>query len=223
MGAALSTLSLVGSIALPLGSGFAIGLGTRHDVNGWYKDTKRPKWTPPNWVFGPAWSLLYTSMGVASWLVWKQGKGINTPLALYAAQLALNLAWTPLFFKSHKLDLALVDSVAMLGVASAATVKMAEVVPEAQYLMAPYLAWVTFATALNGEILRLNPEKTAIKPRKIKQKIFRGAKNAQKKAKDAGSAAASKTKEAAASVKEAVGGHRGADVSIASTPAPAGR
>eukprot|EP00775_Hariotina_reticulata_P007765 gene7765-7964_t len=105
------------SVALPLGSGFAVGLLSHGDVKegGWYSKLKKPEWNPPNWVFGPAWSVFYTSMGVASWVVIRSGKGGKAlPLTLYFTQLALNLAWTPLFFKAHKLDAALADSVEIL-------------------------------------------------------------------------------------------------------------
>jgi benzodiazapine receptor len=195
MGAALS---LMASVALPLGSGFAVGLATNHEIKGWYAGLKKPKWNPPNWLFGPAWSVFYTSMGVASWFVLQQKGGKRgLPLALYGAQLALNLAWTPLFFKQHALDLALADSVALLGVATAATVKMAEKRPEVIYpLMAPYLCWVTFATALNAEILRLNPEETAVDYKKAKKDVSDGAGKAAAAAKDTADKAATKAKEA---------------------------
>eukprot|EP00878_Enallax_costatus_P001014 GHUV01001148.1.p1 GENE.GHUV01001148.1~~GHUV01001148.1.p1 ORF type:complete len:240 (+),score=101.06 GHUV01001148.1:96-815(+) len=189
MGAALS---LMGTVALPLGSGFAVSLLTNHQIKGWYAGLKKPKWNPPNWLFGPAWSLLYTSMGVASWFVLQQKGKRGVPLALYGAQLALNLAWTPLFFQQHALDLALADSVALLGVATAASVKMAEKRPEVIWpLMGPYLCWITFATALNAEVLRLNPDETAIDYKKCKREVKEGADKVSSAAKDtAGQAAA---------------------------------
>ncbi|KAF8054879.1 Tspo [Scenedesmus sp. PABB004] len=190
MGAAFS---LLGAVALPLGSGFAVGLATQHDIKGWYGGLKKPSWNPPNWIFAPAWSVFYTSMGLASWFVIRQKDGRRVPLALYAAQLALNLAWTPLFFKQHALDLALADSVALLGVAAAASAKMAKERPGVVWpLMGPYLCWVTFATALNAEILRLNPSETAIDYSKL-----------QKSAKDTADKAAARAKEDTAKVKAA--------------------
>lgn len=191
---------------MPLGSGFAVGLMANHDIKGWYGGLKKPKWNPPNWLFGPAWSVLYTSMGVASWFVLKSSKGGRAlPISLYMTQLALNLAWTPLFFQKHWADLALVDSVALLGVATAASVKMADkagakiVWP----LMAPYLMWVTFATALTGEILRLNPDETAIDYKKLKRDVKDGAEKAKKRAKeDTAKVAAAVTDTAAAAVEK---------------------
>lgn len=71
-----------------------------------YKKLRKPKWNPPDWVFGPAWTTLYSSMGVASWLTWRDAPNKIIPLGLYGAQLVLNWAYTPLFFKAHRLDLA---------------------------------------------------------------------------------------------------------------------
>ena len=73
-----------------------------------YKRLKKPSWNPPDWLFGPAWTVLYTAMGYASYLVWKAGGG-PLPLGLYAAQLALNLAWSPIFFKVKEIGYAVAD------------------------------------------------------------------------------------------------------------------
>ena len=78
-----------------------------------YKTLKKPSWQPPNWLFGPVWTALYAMMGVASWLVWQKSGG-TLALSLYAIQLALNLAWTPLFFTKHQLTYALADITGML-------------------------------------------------------------------------------------------------------------
>lgn len=160
MGAALS---LVAAVGVPLGGGMAMGMMTKDEIKGWYAKLNKPKWNPPNKLFGPAWAVFYASMGLASWVTARKGVNRFPPLVLYGVQLALNLAWTPIMFKWHKVDVALADSAAMLGVAAAATVSMAQstnrpgtILP----LMVPYLCWVTFATALTGEILRLNPSET---------------------------------------------------------------
>lgn len=134
-------------------------------VKKWYPTLKKPSWTPPNWLFGPVWTALYTMMGVASYRVWKQGgfekQGI--PLALYAVQLALNFSWSPLFFGAKKIGLALANITA-LGVAVGITSHAFYAVdPLASKLLWPYLFWVSYATALNAYIYLNNPPQTGDK------------------------------------------------------------
>jgi tryptophan-rich sensory protein len=132
--------------------------GFRARPDGWYRALSKPSWNPPPWLFGPVWTLLYTLMAVAAWMVWRQGGWAREalPLALYVAQLALNAAWTPIFFGAHRIGLALAD-VALLWLAILATlVAFAMTTPVAGLLLVPYLAWVTFASALNFQLWRLN-------------------------------------------------------------------
>ena len=124
----------------------------------WYATLEKPAWNPPAWVFGPAWTLLYTLMAVAAWLVWRQGgfarqKG---PLTLYFVQLALNAAWTPVFFGAHQLGAALGVILALWLAILITMVHFWRVRLAAGLLFAPYLAWVTFATALNFTLWRMN-------------------------------------------------------------------
>jgi TspO/MBR family len=72
----------------------------------WFADLAKPSWNPPNWLFGPVWSALYLSMGIAAWLVWQQGGWVKQkqPLTLFLIQLVLNAIWTPLFFGLHRID-----------------------------------------------------------------------------------------------------------------------
>ena len=103
----------------------------------WYPSLRKPWWTPPNWAFPVAWTALYVAMGAASWLVWRDG-GVAAhplPLALYAAQLALNWAWSPLFFSAHRLGAALLD--AALQLVSIAACIGARVDASTRYLAAP--------------------------------------------------------------------------------------
>ncbi|KXZ50750.1 hypothetical protein GPECTOR_15g435 [Gonium pectorale] len=172
-----NALSLTVSIGVPLVGGIVGGLVTQKDVLTWYPKIKKPRWTPPNFLFGPVWTALYAMMGTASWIVWK-GKGKNTvALSLYGAQLVLNLIWNPLFFKTHKTDVALVDITALLGLATAATVEMTKVSSAAVQLplMVPYLVWVSYATALNANIWANNPTERLIKSRKQKEAEGAGA------------------------------------------------
>lgn len=125
----------------------------------WYASLKKPSWNPPPWIFAPVWISLYAMMAVAAWLVWKRG-GFSTqrrPLTLFLAQLALNALWTPLFFGLHRPGLACLE-IALLWLAIAATLLAFRPVNRAAaWLLAPYLAWVTFAAALNFALWKLNP------------------------------------------------------------------
>lgn len=121
----------------------------------WYAALNKPAWNPPAWLFGPVWTLLYTLMAVAAWLVWKR-VGFGGPLTLYFVQLVLNAAWTPIFFGAHALMPALIV-IATLWVAILLTMlSFRRVNRAASELLVPYLAWVTFATYLNFTLWRLN-------------------------------------------------------------------
>lgn len=122
----------------------------------WYAALNKPTWNPPAWIFGPAWTLLYTLMATAAWLVWKRD-GWRRPLQLYFVQLALNAAWTPLFFGAHQLGWALVEIVALWIAILLTLLHFHRVDKTAGWLFAPYLAWVGFATVLNFTLWRLNP------------------------------------------------------------------
>jgi len=131
------------------------GAVTAGSVRDWYPVIAKPTWSPPAWLFGPAWTLLYALMAVAAWLVWRRA-GWGGALAWFAVQLALNAAWSPLFFGLHRIDLALAD-IALLWLAIiGTTMAFWKVTPLAGWLFLPYLAWVSFATALNFAIWRLN-------------------------------------------------------------------
>jgi benzodiazapine receptor len=126
----------------------------------WYASLAKPAWTPPTWVFGPAWTILYAMMAVAAWRLWRRlgarPHESRRALVLFAVQLALNLSWTPVFFGMQRPDLALVV-ILVLWLAIAATIVAAwKACKTAAALLVPYLAWVTFATALNAAIWRLN-------------------------------------------------------------------
>jgi tryptophan-rich sensory protein len=130
------------------------------EQNGWYAALAKPGFTPPGWAFPVAWSLLYVMLGLALALVLSargarlRGLGI----ALFVAQLAGNLAWTPLFFGAHRIGAAFLLIVAILGLSILTTIVFAQVRRVAAWLMVPYMAWLCLAGALNWEIGRLNPD-----------------------------------------------------------------
>jgi len=127
-------------------------------TDGWYAGLSKPSWNPPAWVFGPAWSLLYVLMAVAAWLIWREGgwKAQGRALGLFLLQWLLNALWTPLFFGLHRPGLAFVEIVILWLVIAATLVSFWRVRKVAGVLLVPYLAWVSFAAALNFTIWRLN-------------------------------------------------------------------
>jgi tryptophan-rich sensory protein len=137
----------------------AIGsLFTARSVGGWYAGLAKPPWTPPSFVFGPVWTALYLLMGVAAWLVWRKGgfAAAALPLGLFLTQLALNATWSALFFGLQRPGLAFGEIVVLWCFILATAATFCSRAPAAAYLMLPYLAWVTFASALNFAIWRLN-------------------------------------------------------------------
>lgn len=147
-------LTLAGFVAACLAAGAVGGWATASSVADWYTTLRKPWFTPPSSVFGPVWTLLYILMGIAAWLVWETGE--RRAMLAFAAQLALNLVWSLLFFGARSPGLALID-IALLWLAIVVTIVMfARARPLAGWLMVPYLAWVSFAAALNAAIWRLN-------------------------------------------------------------------
>jgi translocator protein len=125
----------------------------------WYEGLKKPSWRPPNWLFAPAWTLLYAMIAIAGWLVWREAGFAGAPVALglWGLQLALNAAWSGLFFGMRRMDLALAELVLLWLAILATIVAFYPIQSTAALLMAPYLAWVTFAGVLNFAMWRLNP------------------------------------------------------------------
>jgi translocator protein len=122
----------------------------------WYASLNRPAFAPPNWLFGPVWTVLYVLIAVSGWLVWR-AQGWRSPLlVLWLVQMGLNALWTPIFFGLNLLGLALIE-MAMLWIAIAAcVVTFHRPAPLASWLMLPYLAWVSFALILNAGFWWLN-------------------------------------------------------------------
>jgi tryptophan-rich sensory protein len=121
----------------------------------WYQSLNKPSWTPPDWLFGPAWTILYVLIAIAGWKVW-QVQGMGPALIVWFIGLGLNALWSYLMFGAHRIDLALYDAIGMLVSIIAFIVLSWGLDKGAALLFVPYLAWVSFATALNLAILRLN-------------------------------------------------------------------
>lgn len=137
----------------------AVGGWAPASASDFYRELVRPSWAPPGWLFGPVWSVLYVLMGIAAWLVWRvrgfAGAGVG--LALFIVQLAFNALWTWLFFVWHQGGLAFAE-ILLLWLLIAVTIgAFWRVSKVAGALLVPYLAWVSFASALTLAMWRLNP------------------------------------------------------------------
>lgn len=152
-------VALAGFVALCFASAGLGGYWTSLGLGGWYDGLRKPSFQPPAWVFGPVWTALYASMAVAAWLVWRRRRvaSVRVPLALFGLQLALNLAWSGLFFGLRSPGAAFAEIVVLWAAILATLLAFARVSRPAGLLLAPYLAWVTFASVLNLAIWRLNP------------------------------------------------------------------
>ena len=151
-------IALVIFLALCFGVAGLGSLATTPQIEGWYQTIRKPSWTPPNWLFGPVWTLLYAMMAVAAWLVWRRAgwEGAKVALLIFAVQLGLNLAWSFIFFRFHETGVAVLEIV-LLWVAILATIFIfARHSKPAAALLLPYLLWVSYASALNFSIWRLN-------------------------------------------------------------------
>jgi tryptophan-rich sensory protein len=149
-------LGLVGFVVLCFGTATLGNLATARSVMEWYPALAKPAWTPPNWVFGPVWTMLYGMMSIAGWLAWRDGRSrIAAPL-LFLLQLALNGGWSWLFFGLRRPDLALVCVVLLWFAIAGTIVAFWRISRVAVILFVPYLAWVTFAAALNLAVVRMN-------------------------------------------------------------------
>ena len=149
--AALLAFLAASALVAWLGSQATIG-----NVTGWYASADKAPWSPPNWLFGPVWTVLYAAMAVAAWLVWRSHSPNRRPaLVVYGIQLALNLAWTPVFFGlypawgSAALWLALGIIIALALAVAATVLLFGPLRRTAGVLMLPYLSWVIFAASLN--------------------------------------------------------------------------
>jgi tryptophan-rich sensory protein len=137
----------------------AAAVGGQFSPDQWYAELARPAVAPPNWVFGPVWTILYTAMAVAAWLVWKQRRSapVVVALILFIVQLVVNTSWSWQFFGRHRIDHALITIGILVALILATILAFRKHSRWAARLLLPYLLWVGFATFLNYEFWRLNP------------------------------------------------------------------
>jgi tryptophan-rich sensory protein len=157
MPTATQWIMLIVFLAVCLGVGGLGAIPTAKSVRDWYPTLRKPPGTPPSWVFGPVWTTLYVLMAISAWLVWKQyGLGARAALLIFCAQLALNLAWSGIFFGARQNGFALVE-IAILWLAILFAIFIFYPLSSVSaYLLMPYLLWVTYASYLNGGIWLLN-------------------------------------------------------------------
>lgn len=152
-------LQLVAFILACEGVGLLGGLWTGPEIRGWYRTLAKPSFNPPSWIFGPVWTTLYLLMAIAAWLVFNAPASSARTLGLdfFLVQLVLNLMWSWIFFRKHSIGAAALE-VSILWISiGATTIVFSQVSAPSAWLMAPYWAWVTFASILNATIWRLNP------------------------------------------------------------------
>jgi benzodiazapine receptor len=161
---ATSVLVLVAFVAISFAVAAFGSIATAGNVDGRYADAEKAPWNPPNWLFGPAWTLLYLLMSIAAWLVWRERhRGpVRRALSLYVVQLVLNALWTPVFFGLYPalgtpaLWIALVIIVALDVAVLLTMLEFWKHSRAAAWLLVPYWAWVLFATTLNAALAALN-------------------------------------------------------------------
>lgn len=153
-----NTFPLLLSIGITLLIGMIGGLVTATSVGTWYVELSKPDWNPPGWIFGPVWTSLYILMGIAAFLVWKQGskKPIKKAMWFYGIQLVLNMLWSILFFGLQNPQMAFFEIIVLLIMIIFTTLQFLKINKRAAILMIPYIAWVSFATLLNFTIWQLN-------------------------------------------------------------------
>ena len=137
----------------------AIGAAASIEASSFYKELVQPSWAPPAGAFGPVWTVLYILMGIAMWLVWREGQapGLRAAVTLFIVQLCANALWSWLFFAWHQGALAFADVLVLLALIVATTAAFWRIHRLAAALMLPYIAWVCVASALTWSVWQSNP------------------------------------------------------------------
>ncbi|WP_127129373.1 TspO/MBR family protein [Pseudoflavitalea rhizosphaerae] len=151
-------LKLIIAIAIPVATGLIASWFTAQSVDTWFRTLNRPSFAPPNWLFGPVWTVLYVLMGISLYIIWKQPPGVQKEKALFifGLQLALNFLWSFLFFYLKNPAAALIDIILLWILIIVMLTRFYRLKPIAAWLNIPYLLWVSFATALNYAFWQLN-------------------------------------------------------------------
>lgn len=151
-------LTLLICLLIPLAIGGISGFATAAGITDWYVTLNKPSFNPPNYLFAPVWTTLYTLMGISLFIIWRspEGRNRNNALVIFAIQIALNFCWSFLFFKFNLPGVALVEIVLLWTSILMMIILFRRISKLAAYLQVPYLLWVSFATVLNAAIWYLN-------------------------------------------------------------------
>ncbi len=149
---------LLVSLLLPLGIGSIAGLFTAKAIPGWYALLNKPSFNPPNWVFGPVWTILYIILGISLFLIWKleSGKERNQAILIFFMQLLLNFGWSFFFFYFKMIGVALIEIIVLALSIVVMIYRFYKLKPLAAFINIPYLLWVMFASVLNAAYFILN-------------------------------------------------------------------
>ncbi len=139
----------------------AVGtVSTLPQITSWYAALTKPSWTPPNWAFGPIWSTLYILMGIALFLVWREGlnrKNVRIAVLIFAAQLIINVLWSLIFFGTHNIFGGLILIIILIAAILVNIIVFYRISKPAGLILIPYLVWVCIAGYLNYSVYILNP------------------------------------------------------------------
>lgn len=155
----MAVLRLVASLAVVYAAAYLGAAATTSSLETWYRTLDKPAFSPPDWLFGPVWTILFTAMGVSLYLVWSQGLGdgrVRIAIAAFALQLVLNVLWSFLFFAQQSPPAAFIEIMILWAAILATIVLFWRVSVVTGALLIPYLLWVSFAGVLNFFIWRLN-------------------------------------------------------------------
>ncbi len=156
----INIIKLVASIVVSQCAGIVGSAFTTPAIPTWYASLQKPPFTPPNWLFAPAWITLYLLMGIAAFLVWRVGLAnhrVRTALVLFLVQLALNALWSVVFFGLQSPLYGVIVIIVLWLTILLTMLKFARISAVAAWLLVPYILWVSFASVLNISIWILNP------------------------------------------------------------------
>jgi benzodiazapine receptor len=154
----VNIVGLITCLAIPLAIGTISGIATATSIKGWYAALDKPAFNPPNFIFGPVWTLLYILMGISLYIIWRSERTNErtNALRIFGIQLVLNFAWSFIFFYFHQVFIALLEIVMIWVGVLLMIIIFRKVSRTAAYLQIPYLMWVSFASLLNAAIWILN-------------------------------------------------------------------